>query len=370
MKKVQQYTIFLTTECNLRCRYCFVHLNQKIMSPSTFRKIFDFIYGVDRDVTREICLLGGEPLLAFNLIGLIPKLTTGWNLKRDDIYFAAVPSNGQMMNDDIISFFAEQKALALKFTAHSFQSEENLRSFSLPGSQSSLFSTFVTNVKKYRNDSGRCPRIVYVVTPSNVHRLYDFVKYFAKEGFNDIKLQTVGGEFWNQDAIEIYMKNFRSVIKFYQKLKIKDIMLKVVPIDNYLKMIRGGQSIDVGLFSDSIYFSPSGDAYVGSSPQLSSARPTFNEKKQNEKFFIGNIHEGIDLGKRDALRKSLTCQPLFSNCTEHFPVPCETIRSFVFYGWDLKTLYNYVSVEQRIIHEMRQLFDVEKTILANYAVKK
>ena len=356
MKKTQQYTIFLTTNCNLRCRYCFVHLNQKKMSPSTFKKIFEYIYSIDRDVKREICLLGGEPLLAFNLVRLIPKLTVHWDLKKEDIDFSCIPSNGQIMDDDIISFFSKHKALALKFTAHSFHPEMNLRNFNLSNSQSNSFSKFLSNVKDYKYRSGRYPRIVYVVTPLNVHRLYDFVKYFIKEGLHDIKLQTVGGWVWNQDKLDLYIRNLRSIIKFYQVLKSKNIRFKVAPIDDYLKIIKGGESLDAGLYSDAMYFSPSGDAYVSSSPQISNVDLALKERKQNAKFFIGNIHEGIDLEKRDTLRKYLTCKPQYLDCAEHFPVPCENIRSFAFYGWDEKKLYNYVKVEQKIFYEITQLF--------------
>ena len=57
------FTIYLTTECNFKCKYCYEQFSDHLnLSEKNAFKIVDYIMGVtNEDIT--IVFMGGEPLL-------------------------------------------------------------------------------------------------------------------------------------------------------------------------------------------------------------------------------------------------------------------------------------------------------------------
>lgn len=115
-RKIAKLTLQVTQGCNLRCKYCIysedINVHQrshsnKRMSWETARKGIDFLreHSIDSEKVN-ISFYGGEPLLEFPLI----KRAVAY---AKDIFDGkeltfAITTNGTLLTDEIIDFFAEE----------------------------------------------------------------------------------------------------------------------------------------------------------------------------------------------------------------------------------------------------------------------
>lgn len=109
-RKIKIVTLLVTRDCNLDCQYCYVNdRNEHNMSVETAKSIiveafrennenFDFL---------EITFLGGEPLLAFDMI----KQTAEWfwSEKWDKPYMLSAVTNGTVVSDEMKAWFLKNK---------------------------------------------------------------------------------------------------------------------------------------------------------------------------------------------------------------------------------------------------------------------
>ena len=97
----------ITSNCNLKCSYCFADSEQKSdMTIETAKKALNFLLtNSDPDSTLQIDFFGGEPLLNFDLIKqFIPYA----NSFKREIKFT-LTTNATLLNQDIVSFLNSEK---------------------------------------------------------------------------------------------------------------------------------------------------------------------------------------------------------------------------------------------------------------------
>lgn len=111
--RIEQITMQVTQNCNLRCEYCTysgnynqrTHTN-KVMDLKTMYKCVDFIMKHSRDMDKiAIGFYGGEPLLMINNIKKCVKYIKE-NYPERDIHYT-LTTNGTLLSDEIVSFFQE-----------------------------------------------------------------------------------------------------------------------------------------------------------------------------------------------------------------------------------------------------------------------
>lgn len=101
-------TICVTQKCNLNCRYCYQHHDEKSMPFETAKRCIDEIFqknAVNAD-RIEVNFIGGEPLLQFELLKDLYEYTKA--TYRNDFYFFTT-TNGTLLNDEMKSWFSEHK---------------------------------------------------------------------------------------------------------------------------------------------------------------------------------------------------------------------------------------------------------------------
>ena len=92
--------LFLTNQCNLRCKYCFV---SKTMSMDTYKKaIKDY-----KDVTRNVTFFGGEPLLCFERI----KEIVDYNEKNHIDVSYNLNTNALLLEGEVLDYCLEKGML-------------------------------------------------------------------------------------------------------------------------------------------------------------------------------------------------------------------------------------------------------------------
>jgi len=98
-KRINNYLILTTTNCNARCAYCFEEGIRRInMSVSTADKITDYIFNQSDKETVKLHWFGGEPLVCANRIDQICKGLTEKNVD----YISFMTSNGYLLSEGMI----------------------------------------------------------------------------------------------------------------------------------------------------------------------------------------------------------------------------------------------------------------------------
>lgn len=97
------YTIYLTTECNFKCTYCYEDYTHKLeLSTSKLMKILHYIVEEDCSEILRICFMGGEPLLKKDLICKAVEYLNNNSKAREVRYF--ITTNGSLIDDSFIDF--------------------------------------------------------------------------------------------------------------------------------------------------------------------------------------------------------------------------------------------------------------------------
>ncbi len=96
------FVIVPTTNCNLRCSYCFQNMIQKNihMSKEDIHSIIKFIKSRIRSSTKKVHVtwFGGEPLMEFDLIVLFSHLMDQIITKKNIKYSASMITNGTLLD--------------------------------------------------------------------------------------------------------------------------------------------------------------------------------------------------------------------------------------------------------------------------------
>lgn len=98
------YVIKLTTECNMRCQYCYMgNRNIEQMSENLFENVLNQILQLRKKFT--IYLHGGEPCLRIDLIRLLKKWINDNNLCEDITIM--LQTNGTIITDELIDLIKD-----------------------------------------------------------------------------------------------------------------------------------------------------------------------------------------------------------------------------------------------------------------------
>ena len=108
MIKTRYVILVITEACNLNCIYCFEHSkSNKSMDFSTAKKIIDYEFSNRNWDYYEIQLMGGEPLINFDLIKKLDYYIFETCKKNNARIF--IVTNGTLMNQEKQKWFASRK---------------------------------------------------------------------------------------------------------------------------------------------------------------------------------------------------------------------------------------------------------------------
>jgi uncharacterized protein len=109
---IKKYTLCLTHQCNLRCKYCYIDKRPGRMSMEVARKIVASIFQSSSDDEGvDIGFFGGEPLLEFGLLKEIVELIErqpGFDSERVTL---SIVTNGTIFSEKIGAYLAEHGIL-------------------------------------------------------------------------------------------------------------------------------------------------------------------------------------------------------------------------------------------------------------------
>lgn len=161
----------------------------------------------------NVALIGGEPLLRFDLIKrLVPFAKRRASYHGKTIHFSAT-TNNTLVTDEIIDFW-RRWGMGFHCSIDGIPVIQNKNRPLAGGKPSSkLVEEGVKKILSYRpNVCARC-----TIVPDNVEHIEDNYLYFRKLGFINIAMVPGNPWEWDQDSLDKLADGFRKVAEHYKK---------------------------------------------------------------------------------------------------------------------------------------------------------
>lgn len=207
MKKSKtRYIIMVITEaCNLNCVYCFEHAKScRSMDFETAKKILDRELADTNWDYYEIQLMGGEPLLNFNLIKEIDKYIFEICNRKDVRVFTV--TNGTLMDKEKQKWFAERKHRAICGLSIDGIREAHNRS---------RFNSFDQIPIDYFVKTWPDQDCRMTLHSSNIDNFAEGVEFLESKGFTIQGAFAQGIEWITEDTLHIFERELTKLVKYY-----------------------------------------------------------------------------------------------------------------------------------------------------------
>lgn len=278
-KKTAKLTLILTSDCNLRCKYCYAFCGEKkkdIAKKFAFRSINEVIKSTTDKII--ISFFGGEPTLCFSLIKEIVEFIKKKNIE----YEFHISTNTVKVTDEMIDYFIDNKFIMGISIDGPPLFQDKLRVF--PGDKPT--SHLVENVIKKLVAKKAYFTVRPTIVNLNVKAMPDIVNYFASLGVKFIHFELVdpyGRALDNKikfPKINDYVENFGKAIKKAQKYKIYIIN------SSFINLLSPTNYYCSGCKGETFIFTP--DEYVTSCYEIQEGSHKYQE------FIIGKYNKKTD----------------------------------------------------------------------------
>lgn len=271
----------LTFHCNLACEYCFVHNRnpEDRMDFATAAKGIDLLLA-QRYPKVTITLIGGEPLLEFELIKRIVPYALENAQERNIAVEWAVTTNGTLINEAMLAFFAQyQIPLLLSLDGGPETHDRYRRTKNGAGT----WHQIVALIPLLRQYQGWLGARMTVSIEAVEHMRQDF-RQLVDLGINQFIIAPAqGARIWSQEEIRRYGLGLAAIQQDYYALKEVGADLYIEEFEIAVKA-DGAWGCQAGVTSLAV--APNGD--------VSPCSKLLGLTSEQGKCIIGNVHTGIN----------------------------------------------------------------------------
>jgi uncharacterized protein len=304
--EISQLTFLCSTNCNLRCKYCYAQEGSYEYPPENMDseialKTIDFFVEKYTGI-ESILFFGGEALLNFEMIKAVVEKFKNFNLIGEISYEPdySLITNGTLLDDEIIEFLSEHHFnLTVSLDGNKAVNDE-LRVFP---NDKGTFDIIVRNIKKIRNSYPNI-NVGWESTYTNVHEemgiTVDDVRESLKEitGIEDgiiVPAIKSNGVSFEPNLIKVE-KEFSKMLhedwqNVYEGKRINDLDF-LGTIVHFMDKLFSRYMCAMGVFAFSI--APNGDIFP--CHLITSGK--------NPDYLIGNINDDKDLLDKNFIRIS------------------------------------------------------------------
>jgi sulfatase maturation enzyme AslB (radical SAM superfamily) len=185
---MEHYVIHTTKICNCDCLYCYEDDKTSEYTWDEVRILIDNIIKYNKDKEFTIEFLGGEPLLAFDIVKKCYDYLE--NVEEVNIPFYCITTNGTILNPSIIKFLCENKKIGFfaSIDGHKFANQLRL----LKSNRVNSYDIAMANLEHVQELIGTKRSGIHMVThPYNIAFLYDSIEYLYNKGVRFIGIGTI-----------------------------------------------------------------------------------------------------------------------------------------------------------------------------------
>ncbi len=226
MQLIEHLTLFLTTNCNLNCSYCYLGKKGKsVMDWHIAEKAIQLLLKDDEQNGKGISFFGGEPLLEKELLYRIAAYVR----KHYDGIEMSVTTNGLLLDKETIAHL-KHYGVAVILSLDGCGEEANHNRLLPDG------SSCWSKVKKQLNEIAisDIEAVRMTVLPDNVDKLYQNLYGLYELGFRHINFALDYTSIWTGNQIDIYHEQYQKVLEFYTDCLQKGEKLYLDVIDNII----------------------------------------------------------------------------------------------------------------------------------------
>lgn len=279
--------IFLTTFCNLRCKYCIAGEMPRLhMESKTGKRVIDFFMEVSEGAkTIDYSFTGGEPLLKFSLMKeIVLYAKRKGKEKKIDTSFT-VKTNGTILNRDIMKFFKRHNISAfISIDGDSESHNKYRRNYRQNGTHKKVKN----NLLKFQ-EYGIPAVASLTIHPDRIKYVPDDIRYLCSIGSNHIDIGPAYGTVkWNKKKSNEIAKMFVEVGEILKIIKENNLNILITPLYKETDH-TGGQLKNIwgcGSTTSNLAFMPDG--------KISGCSALAMIANKYPRVIIGDIYSGIN----------------------------------------------------------------------------
>ncbi len=194
-RETKKMWLFVTTSCNMRCRYCFIKkTNENLPRKKAEEVIKAFILSPGRE--KQLLLYGGEPLLYFNLLKKIIIFAQSLAKQKNKQLAVSLATNGTLIKRENLKFFQEHNVkLAISIDGK----KETHNRFRVFKNGKGSFSRVIKKLPMiFKNLKQENICALMAVHPSEVEKMYGNFIYLIKTGFKSINIEPIQTVTWGE----------------------------------------------------------------------------------------------------------------------------------------------------------------------------
>ncbi len=213
----------LVNECNLNCSYCYLgkKKNRRISRDNICRAIeLAMDEAVKQyDKTLVVYFIGGEPLLAFDMIKFAVNFCE--ENSRSLIIKYSLTTNGILINQEITDYFIDKNfEIKLSIDGDKKVHDKNRKSYNGDGSFDVVISK-LKYIKQYEMKTGKLCHISQVITTNNYLEIVNGIEKFRELGFTFIESGIDKYACWGEHDIQALEKELEQAFEYYKVLKMQ-----------------------------------------------------------------------------------------------------------------------------------------------------
>ena len=176
----QTYTLILTEDCNLRCRYCYINYSPKKMNKKIVDDILYYIYNKHKSNMPNCIyeLIGGEPLLEYNIVDYVTKKSLEIMAKLNNKWifntYYSLTTNGTQFSKEVKNILEKYKymySVSLSLDGNREHHEYNRKN---------SFDDIMKNINWWKNIFPKSC-IKSTLTKDTMKYWFDSIKFFVEE---------------------------------------------------------------------------------------------------------------------------------------------------------------------------------------------
>ena len=242
--------LVLTTQCNLRCPYCYIHKYNKVMTKPMIKSVIDYLIKSAKVLNQQgirLTMFGGEPTLYPELCEYALLYATNQCRKTQLKLHYRIITNGMRFDERIQNFFYLWRTITngnMDVLVSLDGKPEVQRINRIPAADANFDSgdMMEENLSKMRdwcfeNDLtfNRIFRTHNMLTKTSLPYLFETYKYFIEQGLS-ASPQLVVEEPWSEEDIAIYDSQMNQLFEY---IKVKNPQLFKTQFFGYMGPKRG-----------------------------------------------------------------------------------------------------------------------------------
>ncbi len=220
------YTLHLTNNCNMACRYCYVDgCNIQNMTFETAKQVID--KAAEEKQSTGIIFFGGEPLLHKDLIYKAVEYGK-WKEQHEECYLHyKITTNGLLLDKDFLDFSEKENV----FVALSHDGIEKAHDYNrVDRAGCGTFAALLPKIDMLLSVRPYAP-VLMVITPETVQYYAESVEFLYKCGFRYLICSLNYAGNWTKRNLEELESQYNKLADFYMQRTLAEEKFYLSPFE-------------------------------------------------------------------------------------------------------------------------------------------